>query len=290
MFLTDRLKSSYLNMIPLLIPWCFITGGLLFTLFQSFNLFNPLVSSPGWDAYQSVWSNIYFWQSLGFTLYVSLVSAFLSTLIGFLIASWFNHLEGVWEKLSLVYKIYLILPHLSVAYLVILLFSQTGLISALLYKSGIINDYSQFPSLLFDNRGKGIIIGYLIKEIPFSLLMAGALLRQIPKDTIITARMLGGRGFMILRDIYFPQALPALISSFFILFLYTFGAFEVPFILGGSKPVMMSIAVYDKLFRQDFSQRAEAMVILVTILIVNVISLILLVKLKSKFRFRRLII
>ncbi|MDC7223819.1 MAG: ABC transporter permease subunit [Spirochaetales bacterium] len=276
----EGLRSPAL--LPLLLPGGLILGGFLFTLLQSFNLFNPLTGTgPGWEAYRTVLGDRLFWTSLFFTLRVSFASALLSTALGFLLALWFTRLRGLWKKTALLYKVFLILPHISVAYLAILFFSQTGILSSLLFRAGWIGGYGDFPVLIFDNQGRGILLGYLIKEVPFALLMISALLENIPGEMIASARMLGGSGLFIARKLLFPQALPAIGSSFFILFLYTFGAFEMPFILGGSRPVMLSIAVYDRLFRQDFSHRAEAMVLLIMMALVNLLSIVILLKLRK---------
>lgn len=279
-------STSPWNLAPLLLPWGLILGGILFTLFQSFDLFNPLAGHPGGGAYRIVLTNPVFWRSLGFTFTIALISSSLATGSGFLLACWFSRLPQKWQKATLVYKIFLILPHISVAYLVILFFSQTGILSSLLFQLGVLRDYREFPILIFDNRGVGLILGYMIKETPFVLLLTGALLGQIPQDTINTARMLGAKWPMIVRRIFLPQALPAMVSSFFILFLYTFGAFEIPFLLGGSRPVMLSVSLYDLLFRKDFSHRSEGMVILVVMFLVNVMAVILFLQIRKSWRRR----
>lgn len=285
MSLTAKREALY-SLSPLLLPWGLIVGGLVFTVLQSLYFFNPFRATPGIGAYIIVLGDKYFWRSLSFTLIVSLITALLSTGIGFLLACLFSRLSPVWRKATLLYKTYLILPHISVAFLSIILFSRTGFISSLLNRTGILADYRQFPSLIFDNRGLGITLGYLIKELPFALLMISALLSQIREDTYHTAHMLGAGPLKVLKEIMWPQAKPAMASSFFILFLYTFGAFEIPFILGGSSPVMLSISVYDKLFRQDFSHRPEAMVMLVIMFIVNLLSLLLFLTIHKRMVWR----
>ena len=283
-------KRSLIKLSPLLIPWFFITAGLLLTLLQSFGYLVPLRSAGTGGAYLQVLGNIHIWQSLGFSLYVAFTTAALSTLSGFSIALLFWQLPTRWQRITAVYKILLILPHISVAYIAILLFSRTGLVSAVLFQLGFINDFKAFPSLIFDNRGFGIILGYLMKEIPFVVLMIGASLQKIPYQMIQTARMLGGKKLYITRRIIIPSCLNSLLSSFVILFLYSFGGFEMPFILGGSKPVMISITVYDMLFRKGFAYRPEAMVILLTILSINLIVLFLFFKLSRIFHAGKLLL
>jgi putative spermidine/putrescine transport system permease protein len=286
MFWKDK-KSGIRGMAPLFLPWILIAGGVIFTFLQSINLFNPLSGNMSWNSYAHVLGSRMFWRSLSFSVYVAFVTAALSTAIGFGAALLFWRLPIRWQKFSLLYKIFLILPHISVAYLILLIFSQTGVLSSLLYKIGIIRDYRAFPILIFDNRGIGIILGYLMKEIPFAILLISALMRNIPEDTIITAKMLGASPGMVVLRIIVPETSPGIVTSFFILYLYAFGAFEIPFILGGSKPVMLSITIYDLLFRKDFSYRPEAMAMLILVFLLNLSFILLYLRISRNLKQRR---
>jgi putative spermidine/putrescine transport system permease protein len=63
--------------------------------------------------------------------------------------------------------------------------------------------------------------------------------------------------------LFLPRLTPALHTAFIILFLYSFGAFDIPYILSESRPGMLSIHVYNLYFKHDLSRRPEAMAILV---------------------------
>jgi putative spermidine/putrescine transport system permease protein len=67
---------------------------------------------------------------------------------------------------------------------------------------------------------------------------------------------------------------PAMHTSFIILFLYGFGAFDIPFILGESRPGMLSIHVYNLYFKHDLVRRPEAMAILTLMFLFAVIFII----------------
>ncbi|MBI9102886.1 MAG: ABC transporter permease subunit [Spirochaetales bacterium] len=285
MYSTNKKKLYYL--LPLLIPWLFITGGILFTLLQSFNFLNPVAGKVGFSGYIRIYSNLFFWKSMGFSIYIALISSFFSVVAGFFIAVLFWRLPASWRNKVVFYKIFLILPHISVAYLVILMFSRTGLLSSIFTGLGLISGYEEFPVMIFDNGGRGIILGYLLKEIPFAILMVSALLYRIPENQILSARMLGASRLYTLKRVVLPEALPAITSTFFILFLYSFGGFEMPFILGGSKPVMISIRVYDLLFRKGFEYRAEAMAALISIFVINLLCILFFMGVSKKIKIRR---
>lgn len=281
-------SQGWIKLSPLFIPWTFILAGLFLTLLQSFNFFIPVLGGSRGDAYIKILMDIHIWQSIAFSFYVAFLTAFFSSIIGFSLALLFWDLSNPWQRIIPVYKILLVLPHISVAYIAILLFSRTGLLSSFLFRLGFIDDFRTFPVLVFDNKGIGIILAYLMKEIPFVILMISAHLHKIPSQLLQSAQMLGGGKIYIIRRIVIPSSMPSVISVFLILFLYSFGGFEIPFLLGGSKPVMISVTVYDMLFRKGFAYRAEAMVVLIIILLISIIILLLFFRLFKTLSFRKL--
>ena len=77
--------------------------------------------------------------------------------------------------LSFVYQFPLTIPHLVAAVGVLMLVSQSGLLARTAFQIGLISDSSQFPILVFDDLGIGIILVYIWKEVPFIGLIALAI-------------------------------------------------------------------------------------------------------------------
>jgi putative spermidine/putrescine transport system permease protein len=71
-----------------------------------------------------------------------------------------------------------------------------------------------------------------------------------------------------------PRLAPAMHTSFIILFLYSFGAFDIPYILSESRPGMLSIQVFNLYFRHDLARRPEAMAMLTIMFCFAVIFII----------------
>jgi putative spermidine/putrescine transport system permease protein len=59
-------------------------------------------------------------------------------------------------------------------------------------------------------------------------------------------------------------------TAFLILFLYTFGAFDIPYLLGESRPAMVAMRVYSLYFERDLANRPTAMALLVLMLLLAV--------------------
>ena len=257
-------RRTLRGLAPLLLPYCalFCTGMVL-TLAQSLGLFLPLGAGEATLAhYRTLFQDPAMGQSLGLSLFVALVSAAGSVLGGTVLALALWRMPPGLRRVGVVSKVGLILPHVAVAFLVLLFLGRTGLVSSALFQTGLIASPEEFPNILHTGSGLGMIMAFLIKGVPFALLLVGAVLFGFDTRLIQTARMLGAGPWRTFWSVTLPRLLPAMHSAFIILFLYAFGSFDIPFVLGESHPGMLSIRVYDIFFQRDLDQRPLAMAIL----------------------------
>lgn len=253
-----------LGLSPLVLPFLVLfCGGVFLTLCQSLGVFTPLPFQGGaLDAYAALLSRPDFFVSFAFSLGVAAGSAFLAVAAGAFLAYRVWQLPGHLAPFALVYKIPLILPHIAVAFLVLLFWSRSGLLSSAAHSLGAIDAMQEFPNVLYSGWGLGMILAYTLKGTPFAVLLALAQLSRFDRRQVQTAAMLGASGTRIFFTLVLPRLAPALHTVFIILFLYGFGAFDIPYILGESRPGMLSIRVYDLYFKHDLARRPEAMAIL----------------------------
>lgn len=251
-------------LLPLLAPFTGIfAAGLCLTVLQSLGLFLPTASDgPTLEHYWTVLGSAAMRRSLTFTLYVSLVSALGSVSLGTALGYMVWKLPTRLRQAAVVYKVGLILPHVAVAFLVLLCFGQTGLLASLAHTLGLAPTPQDFPQLLYAGDGLGMILAYMFKGTPFAMLMVLAVLFGFDTRLLQTAAMLGAGPLETFRRVTLPRLLPAMHSAFIILFLYAFGAFDIPFLLGESRPGMLSMRVYDIYFQKDLDDRPQAMAIL----------------------------
>lgn len=253
-----------LRLSPLLLPFgVLFCGGVFLTVCQSFGIFTPLASTGGiLAAYGAVLSDPSFFASFGFSMGVALASAAGSVALGTLLAYRVWQLPKALAGAALVYKIPLILPHIAVAFVVLVFWSRSGILASAAFHLGLIQAMHEFPNVLYSGWGMGMVLAYTLKGTPFAMLLILALLVRFDVRQIQTAAMLGASGCRIFFTVVLPRLAPALHTSFIILFLYSFGAFDIPFILSESRPGMLSLNVFELYFRQDLSRRPEAMAIL----------------------------
>lgn len=195
------------------------------------------------------------------------VSALLAVAGGAVLACGVWRLPHRMQPAALVFRVPLVMPHIVVAFLSIIFWSRSGLISAALHRIGILDGQAQFPALLWGGDGMGMILAYTYKEVPFVMLLAVASLRRIDPRLMETARMLGGGRWAVLRDVVAPHLAPVLHVSFVILFLYAFGAVEIPLLLGESTPAMPGVAAYDLYFLRALEDRPAAAALLTLLLV-----------------------
>ena len=83
------------------------------------------------------------------------------------------------------YKLPIIVPHSVAALLIYTVFAQSGILSRVLFHLGLIATPAEMPAFLFDRTGRGIILAYLWKEIPF---IAMVVLQRVEKRMQQTGR------------------------------------------------------------------------------------------------------
>jgi putative spermidine/putrescine transport system permease protein len=245
-------------------------AGATVTVVQSFGAMVPVPDIvPGTDAWMYVINDGWLWLSVLHSLAVAVSSAGISVVIGTLLAWGIHQLPGTWRHLATVYKIPLILPHLTIAYLAILIFGQAGFLSSLAAKFGLIKEIQSFPNLLYSGYGIGVALAYVMKETSFVILMVSGLLRKLDENLVTSARMLGASKPAVFMDIVIPHVRPAMVSSFLILSLYALGAFEIPWLIGESRPQMLSVTAFNLYFHHDLSRRPEAAALLTMLMVLS---------------------
>ncbi|MFU8770648.1 MAG: hypothetical protein ACNA7H_12980 [Desulfotignum sp.] len=147
------------------------------TVYQSLGIFIPLPHAGGiLDAYAIILSDPSFFTSFWFSLGVALVSAAGSVAAGTFLAYRVWKLPKTLAGAALVYKIPLILPHIAVAFVVLVFWSRSGILASLAFHLGLIQSMQDFPNVLYSGWGVGMVLAYTLKGTPFAMLLILALL------------------------------------------------------------------------------------------------------------------
>lgn len=233
-------------------------GGLSLGLVQSLgHLPAAGMSSLTLDHFARVLADPDFFKSLGLTLYLSLASTLIAAAISVAAALAFNALADRSRAVQFVFQIPLTVPHLVIAVAVVFMLAPSGMLARVLQATGLISSATDFPLLVNDPWGVGILAAYVWKEVPFITLMILAVLRAGGGGLLDVGRTLKAGRWQRFRHITLPTIFPSLGAASLIVFAYTFGAFEVPYLLGQTHPMMLPVWAYKAYSDVDLLSRPE---------------------------------
>lgn len=233
-------------------------GGLMLGLFQALGH----LPSAGMDAltgrhFVNVLNDPDFMRSLGLTVYISLTSTIVAALISVAAVMALVSLSEKHRFIRFIFQIPLTVPHLVIAVAVVFLLAPTGMLARLAHAAGLITASSEFPLLVNDSFGIGIMATYIWKEVPFITLMVLPSLHNAGVELMEVGRTLKADRLQRFRYITLPIIFPSLGAASLIVFAYTFGAFEVPYLLGRTYPMLLPVWAYKNYSDVDLMARPE---------------------------------
>jgi putative spermidine/putrescine transport system permease protein len=209
------------------------------------------------DHFAHVLADPDFFKSLAFTFYLALTSTLIALGISVLAALALNSLAGRSRVIQFIFQIPLTVPHLVIAVAVVFMLAPSGLLARGLQSLGLLASAGAFPLLVNDPWGVGIMTAYVWKEVPFISLMVLAVLQASGAELLEVGRTLKAGRWQRFRYITLPIIFPSLGAAGLIVFAYTFGAFEVPYLLGQTYPMMLPVWAYKAYSDVDLLARPE---------------------------------
>ena len=266
----------------------FVTG-IVLGLLQSFGYFKAIgLTDFTLKYYREVLMDSNFLSSLKFSLYTATVSSVIAVVLGVLLAYSIVQMKGKKETIELLYRVPIAVPHIVAALLMYNIFSQTGILPRILFEIGLIQDQAQFPSVLYEPNGVGIIAAYIWKEIPFVALTTYTVLSGVSKKLSYVAYNLGANKKQVFIYVLLPLIMPSVLSSFIIIFAFSFGAYELPLLLGPTQPNALAVQAFIEYSNPVLQNRPYAMVYNMLITLIAVILTWLYFKAFEKvFNYRR---
>ena len=220
-----------------------------------------------------VFSDESFLSAVWVSLRIALISATAATVLGVLVCA---ALVGC-RKGGIVHVVRLpiLVPHAVVALFVVTICSQTGLLARLAWSLGLIGDSTEFPQLLYTESYLGVILAYLWKEIPFVAYFVLALMSAVSTTLGEAAENLGASPLRSFFQITLPLSLPAITKAFLIIFIFAFGGYELPLILGATLPKALPVQAYLSYMDPNLLNRPMAMAVNGVILLLSLVMAVL---------------
>jgi putative spermidine/putrescine transport system permease protein len=188
---------------------------------------------------------------------VAATATLIASLISVALALFLVRVSRVNRLMSFLLQIPLTVPHLVVAVAMIFLLTPTGLIARLAAWLGLSGTVQVFPLLVNDTWCIGMIAAYVWKEVPFITLMILSVLGSTGVELLDVGRTLKAGPWQRFRYITLPTIFPSLSAAALIVFAYTFGAFEVPFLMGRTYPMLLPVWAYRSYSDVDLMARPE---------------------------------
>ncbi len=272
--LSDRTKIFLLLLPAMFIIVVLFFGGLMIGLMRSFN-YMPVIglTEPDLSAYISVFTDREFYLSFLLTFHIAFTSTVISSILAIGAALLLRRSFVGRGIVNFLFQLNLTVPHLVGAIGMLYLFSQSGSFARLAHEFGMIARPSDFPALVFDPYAIGIILQYVWKEIPFIGVIVLANMQSIGEDYESVARSLGASKWQTFRYVLLPLIFPGVLSASVMVFAFTFGAYEIPAILGANFPAALPVLAYRKYTDVDLAARPEAMAMAIVIALLSAVMI-----------------
>ena len=206
-------------------------------------IFVKTVSEHGWSDFAAFFTDPFYLDILWTTLRVSLISTFISLLLGYPTA---YYMARTRSKMRIVMMIIILFPFLVSAvvrsYGWMVLLGSKGLLNTFLQSIGVTQ-----KSLKILNTETAVIIGMIHLLIPYMVLSLVGVLQNIDQNVELAAYSLGADSFYTFRKVVFPLSIPGIISGCVLVFTMSMTSYVTPKLLGGSKFRMMATMVVQKI-------------------------------------------
>ncbi|MFN2355628.1 MAG: ABC transporter permease [Desulfopila sp.] len=251
-------------------------GGLLLGLLQALgHVPSQALSTISCDHFLHVLHDADFGKSLLLTLYIAITSTLIAACISIMLALALIRSAADSRAINFLLQIPLTVPHLVIALSVILLLTPSGLFSRFLSSLSIISTQADFPLLVNDGWGIGILFVYIWKEVPFITFMLLAVLKNMGPELLEAGSTLNASRRQRFFYIILPIISPSLGAACLIVFAFTFGAFEVPYLLGRTYPLALPVWAYKNYSDIDLLARPEGIAIGLIIAAIVILAIII---------------
>lgn len=268
-----RKLTPYLLLVPQILLTILFLIGLVTGITQSLGVIPAFgLTEPTLMYYKEVLTKPDLLKSVLFSLKLAFSSALMSTAAGVCLCAMLVLSRKTKGKMMRIVQLPIIVPHVVVALFVINICSQNGLLARVCYRLGMIGEQQEFPMLIYDSHGLGIIFAYLWKEIPFIVYFVIALMANIDGKLGEASVNLGANRFQTFFRVTLPLCLHTICSGFLIIFVFALGAYELPFILGATAPKALPVQAYIQYTHPDLRNRPYAMALNGMIIVISLVS------------------
>lgn len=231
--------------------------GALYSLLSAIGITGAGATGPTLRPTAAVIVDVQTWRSFAFTLWTAGLATLLALAAACATALWIRA-RPWWLRVAM---LPMAVPHVAAALAVLLLFGQSGWLSRLAHAAGLIATPGDFPALVYDPTGLGLVLAFAWKEFPYLLLTAVAVLATQADDLGEVARTLGASPMQAFRRVTWPLLWRAMAPAVLATFAFLVGQYEMPLLLAPSDPLALPLLAYERSVDPTLTRRAEAHVL-----------------------------
>ncbi len=248
-----------------------------YALLYSFGLTGVLNTGFTTLHYQKLFSDKQSIYSFLYSAGIALATVSIAVIIAMRLA--LRH-YAYFRKGILSYLVYLPLafPAMVSAFFFFQFLSKAGILSRIFYQLNITSSISAFPDLINDKWGIGIMIAHLFICCPFFILLFVSRIETENINGYLTlASSLGCSKKQASMRIAIPILLQKTFANIALYFIFIFGSYEIPILLGRSNPEMVSVMAVRKLQKFNLLDipQGYAIAVIYTILVLIILVMLL---------------
>jgi len=230
-----------------------IVSTLYLSLFKVSSGINQQQTFTGLGNYQALLSDSMFWESMGRTLYFTLVSVGLEILLGLALAELINAHPPGWQFLRISLIIPWAFPTIVNGTMWKWIYSADfGALNGLLFQLGIIHHYVAWLTDPWVAMNL-VIIADLWHVTPFVALILQAALATLPAEMDEAARVDGANVWQRFWYIQLPQLRPAILVALIVRTVEAFRVFDIVYIITGGGPAFGTVTISYLTYLETFS-------------------------------------
>lgn len=238
-----------------------IIFSILFSLIYSIGLYGFFGTGLNFEYFARIFTSSEILPAFILSSYVGFISTFFIVLIALFLSLYFGASIKS-GRFSFALYIPLILPSAVGALFIYLLLSDSGLVARLLLSLGLIEQIGKMPALVNDRFAIGIILTHVGLGVPFFTILFSQIREKARLNEVEQlCQSLGASHKTALHKIIIPIILFRAKPQILLSFIFVFGSFEIPAILGRHTPEMISVLAVRKMGLFDIAQKPEAFVV-----------------------------
>lgn len=229
---------------------------LLLTLAHSVGMLDwSSAAGPDITGWRALFTEREFWRSLVYSVALTVITLCLAVALALaLFALLGERVRHGW--LARLLLLPLAVPPVVAALMAFTLLADSGLVSRLSHAFGWTATPADFPSLIFDPDGRGVVITHLVMVTPLLLLLFDNLATHLRLAALMQhGAALGANPTQAWRRIALPLLLRHARPVLTVYGLALLGAYELPLLIGAAQPAMVAVTIQRAVAGYDLAQR-----------------------------------